>query len=175
MATAKIETGTAVLRPATLWRCGGRQCGAGECEHEENELHRHAEAAGPRVAPPVVHEVLSDSGSAFGGPVRHEMEQRLGHDFGAVRIHNDQRSSESARAVAARAYTVGQHIVFGSGTFDPGSSEGKKLLAHELVHTMQQTNSSAGLARSELEVSRSSDPQELEADRIAEHVVRDPT
>lgn len=60
-------------------------------------------------------------------------------DFGAVRVHTDSRAAESARAVGARAYTVGSHIVFGAGRYAPRTGEGRSLLAHELTHVLQQT------------------------------------
>lgn len=60
-------------------------------------------------------------------------------DFGGVRVHTDSRAAESARAVGARAYTVGNHVVFGAGRYAPQTSEGKSLLAHELTHVQQQT------------------------------------
>lgn len=65
-------------------------------------------------------------------------EPRFGRDFGAVRIHSDARASEAARSVNARAFTVGQHLVFGKGEYSPQSTEGKRLLAHELTHAAQQ-------------------------------------
>jgi len=68
------------------------------------------------------------------------MEAFYKHDFSQVRIHADSRAGDSARAVSARAYTVGQNIVFGSGEYAPETSEGRKLLVHELAHTIQQTD-----------------------------------
>lgn len=60
-------------------------------------------------------------------------------DFGSVRVHTDSHAAESARAVGARAYTLGDHIVFGAGRYAPQTSEGRTLLAHELTHVQQQT------------------------------------
>jgi outer membrane protein OmpA-like peptidoglycan-associated protein len=65
------------------------------------------------------------------------MEQRLGHDFGAVRVHADSHAAASADAVASQAYTVGSHIVLGR-TVATGDEQGRQVLAHELVHTIQQ-------------------------------------
>src|SRR5262249_16963648 len=62
----------------------------------------------------------------------------FGYDFGMVRIHADRGSAVSASAVHARAYTVGRDIVFNEGEYAPASAEGKRLLAHELVHVVQQ-------------------------------------
>jgi len=64
-----------------------------------------------------------------------------GHDLSRVRVHTDARAAESARAMNALAYTVGQHVVFGAGQYAPGTVAGRKLLAHELTHVIQQAGS----------------------------------
>ena len=69
------------------------------------------------------------------------MEQRFGHDFGQVRVHTDARATQSAQAVSANAYTVGHNVVFGVGRFAPGTHEGRRLIAHELTHVVQQSGS----------------------------------
>jgi hypothetical protein len=66
------------------------------------------------------------------------MQPRFGHDFSQVRVHADARAAESAEAVNARAFTVGQHIVFGAGLYAPSTRAGQHLLAHELTHVTQQ-------------------------------------
>lgn len=66
------------------------------------------------------------------------MEPRFGHDLSHVRIHTDAAAAASARAVQARAYTAGQHIVFAAGAYRPATDDGRTLLAHELTHTLQQ-------------------------------------
>ncbi len=68
---------------------------------------------------------------------RAQAERSSRFDFSAVKIHTDSTASESARAVNAHAYTVGSHIVFGKGKFDPKSTAGRALLAHELAHVAQ--------------------------------------
>lgn len=70
-----------------------------------------------------------------------------GHDFSRIRIHADGRAAGSARAVGALAYTVGNHIVFGAGQYSPRSDAGRRLLAHELTHTVQQGVTGPHLAR----------------------------
>lgn len=67
------------------------------------------------------------------------MERRLGHDFSRVRVHTDSRAVESARSLGARAYTVGSDVVFGAGEYAPSATEGRRLLAHELTHVVQQS------------------------------------
>ncbi|MDS0301099.1 DUF4157 domain-containing protein [Halogeometricum sp. S1BR25-6] len=68
------------------------------------------------------------------------MEQRFGHDFSRVRVHTDAPAERSARAVNARAYTVGNDVIFDEGRFAPRTQEGRRLIAHELAHVVQQSN-----------------------------------
>jgi hypothetical protein len=88
--------------------------------------------------PATVHDVLRSSGTPLDVKTRRLMEAKMGFDFGKVRIHTDARAAASTQAIEARAYTVGRDVVFAPGQFSPHSSEGQKLLAHELVHTIQQ-------------------------------------
>ena len=85
-----------------------------------------------------VHDVVSSGGRALDPDTRADMEGRLGHDFGDVRVHDDSRAHDSAVGVNANAYTVGSNIVFQRDRYDPSSSEGKLTLAHELTHVVQQ-------------------------------------
>jgi len=95
--------------------------------------------AGDGDGPSPVHEVLrSGGGRPLEPEVRADMESRLGHDFGDVRVHDDARAHGSAVAVDAHAYTVGSDIVFRQGGYDPGSGQGRLTLAHELTHVVQQ-------------------------------------
>ncbi|GAA2724048.1 eCIS core domain-containing protein [Cellulomonas aerilata] len=87
---------------------------------------------------PVLDVVSSGGGRALDAPVRTEMEARLGADFGDVRVHTDDAAHRSAAAVDAHAYTVGSNVVFQRGRYDPGSTEGRTMLAHELTHVVQQ-------------------------------------
>ncbi len=124
--------------------CGGE----GECaacaEKKEGELQRSVAATAPTTsrsnveAPPAVNQVLSSPGQSLDRTTRDFMESRFGHDFGGVRVHADSRAAESARAVSALAYTVGKNIVFNRGEYSPGTQGGRRLLAHELTHVVQQ-------------------------------------
>jgi uncharacterized protein DUF4157 len=78
------------------------------------------------------------NGRALDGSICQFMESRLGYDFSAVRVHTDAKAAAGARAINARAYTSGLDIVFGSGEYAPATDEGRRLLAHELVHVAQQ-------------------------------------
>lgn len=98
-------------------------------------------------APPSVGRTLAGGGRPLELAVRHDMEQRFGYDFFDVRVHNDGDAHASARDVGAHAYTVGRHIVFGAGRFDAQSASGRRLLAHELAHTLQQSGATPTLQR----------------------------
>jgi hypothetical protein len=112
--------------------------------------------------------VLKSPGDALDGKTRAFMEPRFGHDFGKVRVHADGRAAESARAVNALAYTAGSHIVLGGGDFRPEIGAGRRLLAHELTHVVQQgQRDAAGVAS----ISPMSSPQEVEAQQAAAGVL----
>lgn len=95
-------------------------------------------------APASVERVLGGSGRPLESGLRQEMGNRFGHDFSQVRVHTGGDAELSAREVNARAYTVGQNIVFGAGEFRPQSREGSRLLAHELTHVVQQSGHTSG-------------------------------
>lgn len=92
------------------------------------------------AAPPIVHEVVRSPGDPLDARTRSRFESRLGHHFSNVRVHADARAAESALAVQALAYTVGNHIAFGDGLYAPDTAAGDELLAHELAHTVEQTS-----------------------------------
>jgi hypothetical protein len=118
-------------------------------------LQRSGDGAGSAgVAPPVVHHVLASPGRPLAPGTRAFMESRFGADFGGVRVHDDARAAESARAVDAHAYTVGRDVVFGSGRYAPGTPRGDRLLAHELAHVVQQSGGGASLSRAGRSLSR---------------------
>ncbi|HLM55850.1 MAG TPA: DUF4157 domain-containing protein [Pyrinomonadaceae bacterium] len=85
-----------------------------------------------------MHEALNSSGQPLDAQTRSFMESRFGHDFSRVRVHTDARAAESARSVNALAYTVGHDVVFAEGSYAPQTGEGRRLLAHELTHVVQQ-------------------------------------
>ncbi|MGC4098848.1 MAG: DUF4157 domain-containing protein [Nitrospira sp.] len=97
---------------------------------------------GPLAAPPIVHDVLNSPGQPLDASTRAFFESRFGHDFSRVQIHTDESASQSARDIHARAYTVGHNIVFGAGQFSPATQDGRRLLAHELTHVVQQSGES---------------------------------
>lgn len=86
-----------------------------------------------------------DKGRALDGNVRQQMEAGLGENFGDVRIHTSEDAAKLAQEQNAIAFTVGQHIVFDHGEYQPGTLEGKALIAHELAHTIQQKDATADM------------------------------
>jgi hypothetical protein len=167
---------TPVITPIhhpTLQRCSnGVECP--ECRQKrlqrEGTLQRSAVNSTPtNGVPPIVHDVLNSSGQPLDAGTRAFMEPRFGHDFSRVRVHTDARAAESARSVNALAYTVGRNVVFGTGQYSPGTGEGRKLLAHELTHVVQQ-KLSGNRAQPKLSINNPNDTAEIEADRAANEV-----
>jgi len=123
-----------------------RKCQA--CEEEE-QLQRKESGAGPVVTPPIVGEVLHSPGEPLDAETRAFMEPRFGHDFSRGRVHSGTVADQSARELSANAYTVGHNIVFAGNRFAPTTDEGRRLLAHELTHVVQQSKGAAvGVMRS---------------------------
>lgn len=87
------------------------------------------------------------AGQALDAPLKAAMQRRFGHDFGAVRVHTDTPSQGQARRLGARAYTLGNDIVFDGGQYAPRSARGQQLLAHELAHVVQQRGQRALVQR----------------------------
>ncbi|MFW0784693.1 DUF4157 domain-containing protein [Gordonia sp. CPCC 206044] len=133
----------------------------------------NAAVAGVMSPAQSVQNVLSQGGRPLDPQVRTDMESRLGHDFGDVRIHDNGSAQESALAVNAHAYTVGSDIVFGRGAYDPASTAGRTTLAHELTHVVQQRSGPVdGTPTGDgLSVSHPSDRFEREATETAARVV----
>lgn len=156
-------------------------CGGG-CPH-----CRAAHASATNIAN-TVETGLRNGGSPLDAATRGFMESRFACDFSQVRIHTDRPATESADALDARAYTVGQDIAFAAGLYAPSSTAGRTLLAHELTHVVQQsqgTSETAGNPKakarrilhrfprsngSSLVVGPTDDRAEREADQTAERI-----
>jgi len=120
----------------------GQHTGGGECEEckkKQKMQRRRNQGTEPSEVPPIVHEVLRSSAQPLDAGTRGFMEPRFGQDFSQVRIHTGTQAADSARVVNAQAYTVGRDVVFGAGEYTPGTTAGRRLLAHELTHVVQQT------------------------------------
>jgi Domain of unknown function (DUF4157) len=91
------------------------------------------------TVPDSVDSVLSSPGRPLEPSLQQDMGQRFGHDFSHVRVHTGAEAARSAQDINANAYTVGHNIVFGADQFAPKTQIGKRLLAHELTHVVQQS------------------------------------
>ena len=132
-------------------------------------------AVGRKGTPGEIPSALEQT--AFSGPgeplaseLREETEARVGADLGGVRVHRDEGADRAARMVEATAFTLGQNIAFSRGAFEPGTEAGKRLIAHEAAHTVQQRGAT-GAVRG---MSGPYDQSEREADAIASGVARTP-
>ena len=143
-------------------RCGPGGCPDDRCAgRDQPPTAAFLDVVGKRAGQPLPPEVQAD------------MEARFGADFSEVRIHTDARAAQSAAAVSAAAYTITNEIVFGHGSFIPGSPAGRHTLAHELAHVQQQRQgpvpgADAGLG---VKVSDPSDSFEQEAKATASRIV----
>ncbi len=167
-------------------RCGGVACSCDRSESLDDDrdafktatlAQRKGVAAKPSSGPFVarlVTKVLNTPGKPLDPAIRSKMESYYHHDFASVRVHNDENAGESARALTAHAYTVGQHVVFATGRYGPSTTEGRRMLAHELGHVVQQ---SAGPVTGRrltkgLSVSDPNDAYEREVDMHADRFIR---
>jgi hypothetical protein len=153
--------------------CGGSGGECAACKEKEKQGPLQRQSAGTTGAagvPPVVHEVLRSAGQPLDARARAFFEPRFGHDLGSVRVHADARSAESASSVNANAYTVGSDVVFAKGQYAPHTAAGRRLLAHELTHVLQQRQTVQASAAVPT-VAMPDTPLEHEADRVAELVM----
>ena len=139
-------------------------------QKEELPERNPGDSVRSKAVPPIVHEVLRSSGRPLDEKTRVFMESRFCQDFSRVRVHSDAKAAESARAVHAQAYTVGQSIVFGAQRYAPMTETGQWLLAHELAHAVQQNGGAVN--GSELTVSGPDDAAEGEAEHMAHTISR---
>lgn len=153
--------------------CGQHTVAGGECESCQKDsikLQRAAtNAEATNAIPSSVNEVLRSPGRELDKGTQAYFGPRFRHDFSTVRVHTDAQAAESANAVNALAYTVGRHVVFGARQFAPQSSAGRRLLAHELTHVMQQQNGRAASVAAD-KISDASSPLEREAETTAQNI-----
>ncbi len=134
----RVPAGGARRAPAQRAHSGS----AGEYAalHDFSRMPSREGPAG-KETPPEVGRVLSSHGRPLDGNVRRFFEAKLGSDFSDVRIHDDRAAAEASRSIHARAYTAGRNIVFGAGEYAPETPAGRRVLAHELTHVVQQGGS----------------------------------
>ena len=151
-----VQTKLTVNEPGDVWEQ--------EADRIANQVmatssHQAVSAAPPRIqrfsgqeprqgssAPASIDRTLAGPGRPLESGLREEMEHRFGYDFSRVRVHTGPAAAQSARDINAHAYTVGGSIVFGA-EFTPGTHEGRRLLAHELTHVVQQSGTPANVVR----------------------------
>lgn len=142
--------------PGVQRKCAACAAGGAPCPDCEEEAHvqRKADTAGAAHGG----EVGSDFASRLGGGApldaasRAFFEPRFGRDFGDVRVHAGTQADSAARSIQARAFTLGRDIAFASGEYDARSDRGRSLLAHELVHVVQQSAAPKRIQRAPLDV-----------------------
>jgi hypothetical protein len=122
-----------------------RKCAA--CEEEDKISRKESTLTPAPVATPSVHKVLNSPGHLMDKSTQLYMESRFGYDFGNVRIHNDEVAHRSSKDINALAYTHENHVVFGTGQYQPHTNPGKRLLAHELTHVVQQQGANHNIIR----------------------------
>lgn len=119
--------------------CAGCQAEQPSSEPERVQTKRIGSSELGQTAPPsIANEVLRSPGQTLDSPTRSFMESRFQHDFSGVRVHTGSEAGELNQSLHARAFTVGNNVVFGKGQYSPETIAGKHLLAHELTHTIQQ-------------------------------------
>jgi hypothetical protein len=158
---------TPIYRKCAACAAGGPACEA--CAEEEATLHLKAQAGAAQGAAPGSSQTARAAAAVQSGghPLPRSLSNyftpRLGSDLSQVRVHTDLGAGRAARAINARAYTLGQHIAFAPGQYAPQTHEGRRLIAHELAHTLQDTRgTSRGQIARELDESACS----LEGDQI---------
>lgn len=124
-----------------------------------------------QAVPAVVHEVLRSPGEPLDSSTRESMESHFGHDFSHVRVQHGGQAAASADAVNARAYTVGQQVVFGASQYAPETIAGQHLLAHELAHVVQQQGQAPSLQSKALRIGAGTHASERKADAAADSVL----
>ncbi|WP_239524380.1 DUF4157 domain-containing protein [Halogeometricum borinquense] len=140
--------------------------------------HHEASKAGDANVPDSVRDVISSPGKQLDSSIQRVMEERMGDNLGDVRIHTGPQAAKACEDINARAFTVGNHIAFNRGEYDPDSLEGQHILAHELVHVRQQTGKSGGrtvaqrLSKdADIEIGDPDSQYEREAEQVATQIV----
>jgi Domain of unknown function (DUF4157) len=122
-----------------------RNCSACEEEDKNVQMKGKTSTIGGISAPSVVHEAINTGGQSLDAGTRSFMEARFGYDFGNVRVHDDSLAHQSSHEINALAYTHANHVAFAAGQYKPDTDTGKRLLAHELTHVIQQEGSHSNL------------------------------
>lgn len=141
-------------------------------QRQEEKKDEHVQAKGSSATTPAVSpqlesriQTIRGGGQPLPDNTRTFFESRFGHDFGGIRVHTDSQAAETAGQLNAQAFTIGRNVFFGAGHYEPHTSKGQWLMAHELTHTIQQqpsqsiaTNRNIVQSRSNQQISRSAAP-----------------
>jgi hypothetical protein len=166
MVMRKPDNSRTEVRDNTITPLIQRACAHCEQEKEQTAQRKETSAAtGGFTAPPSVSQAISRSGQGLDSNAKTFMESRFNRSFDNVQVHTDGESAASARDISARAYTSGNHIVFGEGQYQPNTEGGRHLLAHELTHVVQQ---------GENDVIRRSSPDEKPIDQSVKKAIEEP-
>lgn len=174
MAIQRAASGALAHNPAAPAILGGANmssspcsCG-GTCEEcKKKQVQRKGEA-GVRSIPSTFEDALARSGGGMplARHTRDTMENHFGERFDDVRIHDDSSAAEAARHVKAHAFTSGRDVYFGAGRYDPHSTGGQKLIAHELTHVLQQRRGVVPPGMKSLNATAHDDVFEHEAEEV---------
>lgn len=142
----RMQEGEGAYKPLSNLTVARAQAKCAVCEHGERvgerclacEKEEEARRARGEVTSKLVSDVTLLPGKPLAPGIRHWMEMRLMDDFGDVVVHTDSIAAEAATSIQARAYTLGNHVVFNAGEYQPETAGGKWLIAHELAHVTQQ-------------------------------------
>jgi len=131
--------GHRIVNPAAGVPLASAEASAGSPQsNPEIETPQASASSGLSPSPASADRVVASPGRPLEPHVRASMEQSYGRHLGDVRLHTDESAAESAAGLGALAYTFGRHVVFGQGRYSPTTSVGRRLLAHELAHVVQQ-------------------------------------
>jgi len=161
------STKPAFFSPASIQR----KCA--ECEEEEKNMQRKESDNKAMTSSAQTENYISSlsGGDPLSKKEKTFFESRMGYDFSNVRIHNNNKANESASNINALAYTHGNDIIFNSGQYQPGTTEGKKLLAHELTHVVQQKNADTVCRKTYLEEENISDTRTIDSESRVKEVI----
>lgn len=156
------------VRDSTSRSSGERSVGNRALSAIMRDALDRTQGAGP-LDPEIADEIAAarPGGRPLEGETKSDMEGNLGVDLSGVSIHTDSKANELSRSVQAEAFTTGNDIFFKSGKYSPDTTDGRRLLAHELTHVVQQ---SEGRVQGEPRVSSPDDPHEVEARRVGDEV-----
>ena len=163
-----LRAGLAALRGGELRGLASSATEALQRRLSNSLLQRLAGDGSFSVAPPTERTLESERGHGepLEQPVRREMERAFGTSLKGVRVHADSTADALSRGISARAFTQGNDIYFAASEYQPGTREGQHILAHEMTHVIQQHDGA------KLVVGPANDPAEVQAEAVAERVVK---